>query len=76
MDCEKIENLLSELKVDSLNRIRNKRRVMDNIHSEHLKDIHAKLTKIRLFVVGISIGHTPTEIIEMVDKFIYELDNS
>ena len=70
MNCEKIETILNDLKVNSVGRIRGKSKVIDMIHSEHLKKVDSDLMDIRVFVAKISTGHTTTEALKMIDEFI------
>jgi hypothetical protein len=39
MNCEIIDNILRELKVNSAYAIRGKNRAVDKIYAEHLKDV-------------------------------------
>ena len=73
MDCQKIESIINDLKVDSLGRIRGKSRVIDKIHSEHLKKVDSDLTDIRVYVAKLSTGHSTTEVLKMIDEFIYKM---
>lgn len=72
MNCQKIESSIKELKVNSLGRIRNKSRVIDKIHSDHLKSVDSILMDVRIYVNKLSTAHSSTEIIKMVDEFIYQ----
>lgn len=72
MNCEKIETILSELKVDSLGRIRNKSKVIDKIHSEHLKKLDSDLMDIRVYVAKLT-GYSPDQMQRKIDDFIYQL---
>lgn len=71
MNCQEIETILNELKVDSLGRIRNKSKVIDKIHSEHLNKVHSDLMDVRVFVAGLSTGYSTKEALKMIDDFIY-----
>lgn len=73
LNCEKIESILNELKVDSLGRIRNKGKVIDKIHLAHLKKVDSDLMDIRVYMARLSTGHTSTEVLKMVDEFIYKM---
>ena len=78
MNCEKIESILSELKVNSKGSIRGKRKVIDKIHSEHLTDIHEKQMAIRVYVQKIARQYaTPAtkEAYKLIDEFIYQQQN-
>lgn len=68
----KIENALNDLKVNSRGSIRGKNRVIDKIHSMHLKKIDSELMDVRVFVAKISTGHSTKEALEMIDEFIYK----
>lgn len=72
MDCNKIENIISELKADSLGRIRNKNKVIDKLHSESLKEVDSLLMDIRVYVAQLSTGYSSTQVLQMVDNFLYK----
>lgn len=72
MDCQKISDILSILKVDSLSRLRNRNEVIDKLHSEHLKDIDNVLMDVRVYVAKISVAYKQYEILKMIDEFIYK----
>lgn len=72
MNCQEIENVINGLKVDSLGRIRGKNKVIDKIHSAHLKKIDSDLMDVRIFVANLSTSYTSTEILNMIDEFIYK----
>jgi len=76
MNCDKIDKILSELKVNSSYAIRGKSRVTDKIHQAHLKEIDSKLTDIRIFVGKISTGNSSKEALQMIDEFIYKMQVS
>lgn len=71
MNCEEIETILRELKVNSRGSIRGKSRVIDKINSKHLTDIDNALMDVRVFVAKLSTGHTTKEALKMIDEFIY-----
>jgi hypothetical protein len=73
MDCQKIESIINDLKVDSLGRIRGKNKVIDKIHAEHLKKVDSDLMDIRVYVAKLSTGHSTTEALKMIDDFIYKM---
>ena len=72
MNCQEIETILNDLKVDSLGRIRNKSKVIDKIRKEHLNKVHSDLMDIRVFVAKISAGLDTLEVLKMIDDFIYK----
>lgn len=72
MDCQKIESIINELKVDSLGRIRNKSKVIDKIYIQHISKIDKELMDIRIFVAQISTGHTTHDALKFIDEFIYK----
>lgn len=72
MNAEKIESILSELKVNSKGAIRGKNKVIDKIHSEHLIDIHEKQMAIRVYVAKLSTSYSTKEALKMIDEFIYQ----
>ena len=72
MNCQQIENIINELKVDSLGRIRGKRKVIDKLHSEHLKKVDSDLMDIRVYVARLSTGLSTSDVLNMIDKFIYQ----
>lgn len=72
MNCQEIEKMLNELKVDSLGRIRNKGKVGDKIHIAHLKKVDSALMDVRVFVARLSTGHSQKDLLKMIDEFIYK----
>jgi len=72
MNCQKIDEILSELKVNSRGQIRNKSRVTDLLHSEHLKKVDSELMDIRVFVAQLPVKYNVSTIQKMVDDFIYK----
>ena len=70
MDCLKIDEILSELKVNSRGSIRGKNRVIDKIHSEHLKSTDNLLMDIRVYVAKLA-NHPNKEAFKAIDDFIY-----
>jgi hypothetical protein len=70
MNCEKIESILSELKVNARGSIRGKNRVIDKLHSEHLKERDEMLMDIRVYVAKLS-NHPTKESFKAIDDFIY-----
>lgn len=72
LSCQKIESILNELKVNSLGRIRNKQKVIDRIHSAHLKQVDSDLMDVRVFVARLSTGYSSKEVLKMIDEFIYK----
>lgn len=72
MNCQEIQNALNELKVNSKGSIRGQMRVIDKIHSMHLKKVYSDLMDIRVFVVQLSTGHSTKEALKMIDEFIYK----
>ncbi len=72
MNCEEIETILHSLTVDSLQRIRGKSKVIDKLHSEHLKKVDSDLMDVRVFVARLSTGHTTADALKMIDEFIYQ----
>ena len=72
MNCQQIENIINELKVDSLGRIRGKSKVIDKLHSEHLKKVDSDLKDIREYVARLSTGLSTSDVLNMIDKFIYQ----
>ena len=71
MNCQEIETILNNLKVDSLGRIRGKNKAIDKLHSEHLKKIDSDMMDIRVYVAKMSTGYSTTEALKMIDEFIY-----
>jgi hypothetical protein len=63
MNCNDIAIALETLKVNSRGSIRGKNRLVDNIHSMHLKKLDKELMDIRVFVASA---------LKMVDEFIYK----
>lgn len=45
MNCQQIDDAISELKPDKNKRLRNKNRVIDHIHSMHLQEMHDEVQK-------------------------------
>jgi hypothetical protein len=72
MNCQQIEEIINELKVNSLGSIRGKNRATDKIHSLHLKDIDNALREVRIFVARLSTAHPTDTALKMVDEFIYK----
>lgn len=72
MNCQEIETIMNGLKIDSLGRLIGKSKVIDEIHSAHLKKIDSDLMDIRVFVAKCSTGHSSTEVLKMIDEFIYK----
>ena len=72
MDCQKIETSLNKLKADSLKRIHNKSKVMNEIYSMHLTKLDNVLTDIRIKVAH--IGNSKD--LQQVDEIIYKIQNS
>lgn len=72
MNCQKIEEIMSALKVNKRGQIRGQGRVMDKLHSEHLKDIDKALMDIRIFVARLSTGYSCSDALKMIDEFIYK----
>ncbi len=72
MNCQDIEAILQTLKVDKIGRIRNKSKVIDKIHRTHLKKVDDDLMDVRIFVARLSTGYSSTEVLKMVDEFIYK----
>ena len=72
MNCQQIENIINELKVDSLGRIRGKSKVIDKLHSKHLKKVDSDLMDIRVYVARLSTGLSTSDVLNMIDKFIYQ----
>jgi len=66
--AQEIEDLLSELKVDSRGYIRGKRAFTDKIHSMHLMAIDSIITDLRIEVM--KLGDDP--ILKTVDEILYE----
>jgi len=54
MNCQDIQNVLNELKVNSKGAIRGKSKVVDKIRSMHLKKIDSDLMDIRVFVAKVA----------------------
>jgi hypothetical protein len=73
MNAQIIEEVLNELKVDSLGRIRGKQKANNKILSKHLTEVDNKLTDIRIFVAKISTGHSTKDALKMIDEFIYKI---
>ena len=72
MDCQKIETALNKLKVNKAYSIRGKSRVIDELHSIHLKAMDDVLMDIRVFVARLSTGNTSTQVLKEIDEFIYK----
>ena len=72
MNCQEIETIVNDLKVDSLGRIRGKNKVIDRLHSAHLKAVDSDLMDIRVFVAKCSTGHSSNDVLKMIDEFIYK----
>ena len=72
MDCQKIESIISSLSVNKIGSIRGKGRVIDKIHLEHLKKLDSELMDIRVYVAKLSTGYSSSEVLKMVDHFIYQ----
>ena len=69
MNCEQLEKELSKLKVNATYSIRGKNKVIDAIHSLHLKRVDNILTDIRIAVA--KMGNTPD--LKQVDEIIYKI---
>lgn len=72
MDCQKIQSAINELKVNSKGAIRGQMRVIDKIHSMHLKKVDSELMDVRIFVAKLSTGYSTNEALKMIDDFIYK----
>ena len=72
MNCEIIDNILRELKVNSAYAIRGKNKAVDKIYAEHLKEVDNQLTDIRLFVAKLSTAYSTVEALLLIDEFIYK----
>lgn len=72
MDCQEISKVINELKVNSIGVIRGKRKVIDKVHSMHLKNVDSDLMDVRVFVARLSTGLTTTEALKQIDAFIYK----
>lgn len=72
MNCQDIETIMNELKADSSGRIRGKGKCGDKIFIAHLKKVDSDLMDIRIFVARISTALPSTDILKMVDEFIYK----
>lgn len=72
MDCQKIESIINDLKVNSRGQIRNKSKVIDKLHSEHLTKVDSELMDIRVFVAKISTAHPTKYVLKAIDDFIYK----
>lgn len=73
MNCEKIETILNNLKVNSTGRIRGKNKAMNYLLAEHLKSLDKELMDIRVFVA--KLGTSPTTVattLKMIDDYIYQ----
>jgi hypothetical protein len=75
INAQIIEEVLNELKVDSLGRIRGKQKANNKILSQHLTEIDNKLMDIRVFVARISTRYSSKEALKMIDEFIYKMQN-
>jgi hypothetical protein len=73
MNCQEISDIIDGLKVNSLGRIRGKSQVIDKMHSAHLTDLDNALMDVRVFVARLSTGYSSTEILKMIDEFIYKI---
>ncbi len=71
MNCQDIQNTLNELKVNSKGVIRGQMKVIDKIHSKHLKDLDNQLMDVRIYISKISTGYTTKEALKIIDEFIY-----
>lgn len=74
MNCQEIEKILNELKVDSLGRIRNKSKIIDKLHAKYLTDLDSELTNIRVSVALLDNGSmfTAHHALLEVDHIIYK----
>lgn len=72
MNCEDIQTAINQLKVNSKGAIRGQMRVIDKIHSMHLKEVDKKLMDIRVFVAKISTGHDTKTALKLIDEFIFQ----
>jgi hypothetical protein len=72
MNCEIIDNILRELKVNSAYAIRGKNKAIDKIHAEHLKEIDTQLSDVRIFVAKLSTGYSTDEALKLIDEFLYK----
>jgi len=72
MSCQEIEKIVNELKVDSAGRIRGKSKVIDKIHSAHLKKVDSDLMDIRVFMAKLSVSLELNDALKMIDNFIYQ----
>ena len=78
MNCDKIDKILSELKVNSSYAIRGKSKVTDKIHQAHLKEIDSKLTDIRILSAKLENDSemTKKDAFAILDDFIYKMQIS
>lgn len=76
MNCEEIEKIINELKVDSLGRIRNKSKVIDKIHVLYLtkkdNEINDARVKISLLENDYSKGFPVSQIFRGIDDILYK----
>lgn len=71
MDSQDIQNALDQLRVNSKGHIRGQMKVIDKIHSMHLKKLDSEFMDIRIFVAKTSTGYSTKEVLKMIDNFIY-----
>ena len=78
MNCEIIDKALKELKVNSSYAIIGKNKVIDKIHSEHLKSVDSKLTDIRILSAKLEndVEMTKKDAFKILDDFIYKMQVS
>jgi len=72
MDCQEIQNAINQLKVNSKGAIRGQMRVIDKIHSMHLKKLDSELMDVRIFVATLSTAYSTKEALKMIDEFIHK----
>lgn len=72
MENQEIQNTLKQLKVNSKGVIRGRMKVIDSIHSLHLKKVDSDLMDIRIFMAKISYEYSTSEALKMIDEFIYQ----
>ena len=70
MDCQKIYDALEGLRVNSRGQMRGKNKVVDEIHSLHLKNMDEVLMDIRVYVAKLA-NHPNKEAFKAIDDFIY-----
>ena len=72
MNCEEIEKIVSELKVNSKGAIRGKGRVIDKLNVLHLKEVNNLLTDLRIKIAIMSTDPKIENKFLAIDELLYK----